>query len=113
MLESLSTSKATGSDGIPNRFYKIAAPYLAEPICHILNPSIMERKVPTIFKECVVSPIPKSHPLSVEKIRPITLLSVPSKIMETVVLNSLKSLIITCFPNSQYAYKPKSNTVVL
>ena len=111
MLQRLSTNKATGSDGIPNRFYKIAAPFLAEPICHIVNTSIMERKVPTIFKECVVSPIPKSHPPSVEKIRPITLLSVPSKIMETVVLNSLKAFILTCFPNSQYAYRPKSNTV--
>ena len=109
MLESLSTSKTTGSDGILNRFYKIATPCLTEPICYIVNTFIMERKVLTIFKECVVSSILKSHPSSVDKIRPITLLSVPSKIMETVVLNSLKSLIIESFPNSQY--KPKSNTV--
>ena len=109
-LNRLKISKSTGSDGIPNKFYKMAAPFLAEPICNIINTSILQRKVPKQFKFGVISPIPKCSPPNVNQLRPITLLSVPSKILEKQVLNSVKSYITVCAPSSQFAYRVKSNT---
>ena len=109
-LENIQSKKATGSDGIPNRFYKIAAPFICEPLCHIINTSVFERKVPSAFKQCLVSPIPKSTPADIDNLRPITLLSVPNKLLEHHVLSSVKPLILPLFPSTQFAYKPKSDT---
>ena len=109
-LESISCKKSTGSDGIPNRFYKLAAPFISEPLCHIINTSISERKVPCAFKQCHVSPIPKSAPAAIDNLRPITLLSIPSKLLEHHVLCSVKPRILPLFPKTQFAYKPKSDT---
>ena len=109
-LENLQIKKSTGSDGIPNRFYKIAAPFICEPLCHIINTSICDRKVPSVFKQCLVSPIPKSTPAAIDNLRPITLLSVPNKLLEHHVLSSVKPLILPLFPRTQFAYKPKSDT---
>lgn len=110
MLDSLPINKSTGSDGIPNKFYRIAAPFIAEPLCNIINTSVLQRKVPLAFKECCVSPIPKSNPPTLDSLRPITLLSVPAKLLEKHVLLSEKKRIVSNFPSMQFAYRPNSNT---
>jgi hypothetical protein len=110
MLNNLPLKKATGSDNVPNRFYKLASPFIAEPLCHIINTSIIEREVPTIFKECLVAPVPKSFPPKIDNLRPITLLSVPSKLLEQCILKDLKHFFISLSPQTQFAYKPKSDT---
>ena len=109
-LSKLSSSKSTGSDGIPNKFYKIAAPFIAQPLWNIINTSILERKIPEVFKQCVISPIPKVSSPNIDQLRPIALLNVPSKLLERLVFRSIKKLTVSCFPTSQFAYKPKSST---
>ena len=109
-LEHLCVNKSTGSDGIPNKFYKLASPYISEPLCNIINTSIIERKVPSIFKYCIISPVPKSSPVSVDQLRPITLLSTPAKLLEYHVLRHMRSTFYSDIPKFQFAYKPFSNT---
>ena len=110
LLDRRPINKSTGSDGIPNKFYRIAAPFIAEPLCNIINTSILQRRVPLAFKECCVSPIPKSNPPTLDSLRPITLLSVPAKLLEKHVLRSEKEKIISTFPPKQFAYRPNSDT---
>ncbi len=50
------------------------------------------------------------NPVSEDQLRPISLLSIPSKLMEHCVLNGLKGMFLAWVPHHQFAYKPKSNT---
>ena len=109
-LSSLNLNKSTGSDGITNFIYKSASSFLSEPLCHIINSSILQRRVPSAFKCCDVSPIPKNYPVSVDQLRPISLLSIPSKLLEHCILKSSRQIFLRCIPSHQFAYKPMSNT---
>ena len=108
-LEKLALSKSSGADCIPNRIYKISAPFIAEPLCHIINSSVLLRYVPAAFKSCVVVPVPKKSKVSVENLRPITISSVPCKLLERHVLSCMYSKITSCIPDFQFAYKPQSD----
>ena len=109
-LENLSTNKATGSDGICNRFYKLASPYICEPLCNIINSIIIQCYVPKDLKKCIVSPIPKCSPVSFENLRPITLLSVPAKLLEHHILSTMRTAFYERVPSFQFAYKRNSCT---
>ena len=106
----LKINKSTGSDGISNFLFKIASPYLCQPLCNIVNSSILERQVPLLFKLCDISPIPKCYPVSEDQLRPISLLSIPSKFLEYWILKNIKQDFLRCTPPHQFAYKPKSST---
>ena len=106
----LKVNKSSGSDGISNFLYKIASPFLCEPLCNIVNSSILQRRVPLMFKRCDISPVPKRLPVTEDQLRPISLLSIPSKLLEHCILKSSKNLFLSCVPHHQFAYKPLSNT---
>ena len=62
-LSSLQTSKAVGSDNIPNRLLKEFALELDPPpplVCDIYNQSLREGYIPALLKSSIVTPIPKS-----------------------------------------------------
>jgi hypothetical protein len=54
--------------------------------------------------------VPKCNPPAIDKLRPISLLCIPNKILETVVINSLKDQIIADLPDYQFAYKKHSSS---
>ena len=110
-LDKLSIKKSTGADGIPNRFYKLASPYICEPLCHVVNCIISSRYVPTALKFCVIAPIPKCSPISIEQLRPISLLSVPAKLLEHHILKHTRHRITQSLPSCQFAYRSMSSTV--
>ena len=110
-LSRLKTSKATGSDGVPACIYKAAASVLAGPLTHIFNMSIQSRVFPRVWKHSNVVPLPKSPKPSIDKLRPISLLPVPSKVFEQLVLHShLHGLFLQSFGDSQYGSRPNSST---
>ena len=57
------------------------------------------------WKRGIVVPIPKTNPPQVEKMRTVTLLSAPSKIMEKLVLRSMIRKIDPYLGGSQHAYR--------
>ena len=59
LLRNLNPRKACGPDGIPNWLLKSFAEILAEPVCHILNNSYDEHRLPSIWKHAGVIPVPK------------------------------------------------------
>ena len=43
-LERLKLNKSTGSDGIRNFFFRLASPFLCQPLCHIINSSVIHQR---------------------------------------------------------------------
>ena len=104
MLINLNTSKATGSDGICNKLYKIAAPFIAEPLKDILNKSLQLCKVPLLLKTADVCAAPKVSNPSLQQLRPLSLLCVPNQILESYILKFMKSEITAHIDKHQFAY---------
>ena len=76
-------SNSMGPDGIPITLLKFANHSIASSLCMLLNKSISLAMVPTEWKLANIIPIPKSHHnSSLENYRPISLLSIPGKILE-------------------------------
>ncbi|MEL7309313.1 MAG: hypothetical protein AAGK05_16595 [Pseudomonadota bacterium] len=106
----LQLSPRKSSPDIPNTLYKSIACQLALPLSKLFNLSFKEGQVPALWKKAVVSPIPKNRSPSVQDIRPISLLSPLAKIMEKVVLSSLKSSLLENYDDNQFGFRPKSST---
>ena len=86
----MNASKSTGLDGLPARFIKDGAPVIKIPVTYIVNLSIDTGVVPDDMKSARLTPIyKKSSPLDVGNYRPVSILSVVSKILERTVYNQL------------------------
>jgi hypothetical protein len=78
-------SKAVGDNGISIEFLKMIFEFVAGPITHLVDLSIGQRKFSNSWSGIVV-PIPKKYVvLSLGDLRPISLLSMVSKIVEKVI----------------------------
>ena len=94
-LKDLNSSKSTGLDEIPARFLKDAAVFLKLPITFIINMSISENYVPDNMKIARVKPLfKKNSNLDVGNYRPVSILSIVSKILEKSVYSQLKKFLI-------------------
>ena len=83
-------SKSIGYDNIPNYIIKEFAYELADPVCYIFNTSLATSEFPDIWKDAVITPIPKVLPVSAEdELRPISLTTTLSKILEDFVVKWL------------------------
>ena len=80
----MNPNKSCGIDGIPARFLKDAAAEIKEPITCIVNVSIdTNEEVPNDFKYARIKPLfKKGNRNLVENYRPVSILSVVSKILE-------------------------------
>ena len=112
LLSNLKTDKAIGSDMIPPVLLKRCAAELSSPLCYIFNYSFKHASVPILWKLADICPLPKTSPVKIDQLRPISLLPCVSKIFEKIVLNTYHSCLIECFDESQFAYKPNSSTVL-
>lgn len=102
--------KATGSDGVPTKLYKKAALILAEPICALIRECIRQRKFPSTWKIADVIPVPKSSGASFDDYRPISLLPVPAKVAEKLILRSLRMDITSRLGDNQFGIRKNSST---
>ena len=84
--------KSTGLDGIPAKFLKDGAEILKLPITWIINLSISENTVPDGIKVARVKPLfKKNSNLEVGNYRPVSILSIVSKILERAVYIQLEN----------------------
>ena len=104
------THKAIGADGIPNIIYREASFFVAKPLMHIINTCLLNHTFATVLKNSDICPTPKSGKISIGNLRPISLLSIPSKTIEHFVLKSVESIIIDKVDRSQFGYIPYSST---
>ena len=86
-LKKLNALKATGLDLIPAKFLKDGAVILFKPICFMINLSISTSTFPDDLKNAKVTPLhKKKDKTDIGNYRPISVLSVVSKIFEKSVL---------------------------
>ena len=90
-LRQLDVNKAAGSDGIPSRLLKETAEQIAPSLTKLFNKSLQLGVVPSDWKLANLVPVfKKGKREHVDNYRPISLLSVISKILERCVLAGLK-----------------------
>ena len=93
-LLKLNPTKSTGLDEIPARFIRDGACILKVPICYIVNQSIFSGIVPDDMKVARVKPLyKKNSPLEVGNYRPVSILSIVSKILERSVYSQLSEFL--------------------
>ena len=86
LLSSLDTHKSAGFDNIPTRLLKEAAAELAPSIAGLFNLSFATGGIPQDWKYATITPIPKAgNPSLPTNYRPISLLSILSKVQERII----------------------------
>ena len=92
MLASLDVTKSNGPDNISARMLKATATSLAPSVAALFNLSLQLGRIPQAWKRSRVVPIPKvTAPKSPDNYRPISLLSLLSKVLERHVYNLIGS----------------------
>lgn len=86
ILKQLNSRKSTGPDGIPAIVLKECSPELAPLLCRLFKLSYEQKTFPNIWKVARVQPIPKKGKKCMPRnYRPISLLPILSKVMETAI----------------------------
>jgi len=89
-LVKLKSDKSAGSDGLHPFILKACSESIAQPLSQIFQASYDEGKVPSDWKKAEITPIYKKGPRStLDNYRPVSLTSVPCKIMEGMIRDSL------------------------
>lgn len=91
-IKQLKNESAPGLDGIKSPLIKIICKHIIEPFTHICNLSLSNGCFPEIWKTATVTPIYKAGDKSCpSNYRPISLLSLLSKLLEKIANNRLTS----------------------
>ena len=111
-LVTLDTSKAAGPDDIVPLILKTCADALTTPLTHLLNTCLQTCSVPEEWKVHKIVPIPKgSDPSDVHNYRPISLLCILSKILETIVYDKIIDFILPQISSQQFGFLRKRSCV--
>ena len=112
-LSSLNPWKSGGPDDLPSWVLKEYSIILSLPVMKILNSSYVENKLPPIWKQANVIPVPKVIPVQDINLhlRPISLTPILSKVAEEFVVSKhLKPAILKVIDVNQYGVIPGSST---
>ena len=103
-------NKSPGVDGLPPWVLRDFSEILAPAVSFIFNWSLKEKRFPASFKFANVTPVPKcTRPSCVSDFRPISLLSVLSKVFERIVCQKwILPRLAAYADKSQFAYMPGS-----
>ena len=112
LVTKLKLGKAAGNDGLTPRLLKAACDILVPPLTHIFCLSLSCCEVPVRWKKANVVPIPKRNCSSASDFRPISLLPLASKILEKIVLASVKDSLINLYGRNQFGFRPGSSTLL-
>ena len=96
-----------GPDGIPFWVLRENAYLLAPAIYHICQLSVSTGIVPTPFKKAFVCPIPKCKNPSPTDYRPISLLSITSKVLERIIIKKWLTPFSHEIDPYQFAFVPR------
>ena len=115
VVNKLKTTGAVGFDDISTAVIKKFSKVLIPHITKVVNLSIMTSSYPQTWKYGIISPVPKGGDLGIDKNwRPVTLLPVMSKILESILNSQLKQHMERnkILGPSQHAYRAGKSTAV-
>ena len=116
VLGAISKTKLTKSSGVPHVKTKILIDIfrkLPNRLTYIINTSITQQLFPLAWKSATVVPIPKEgNPKDVNNYRPISILPLPSKIIERLVHTQVMEYLGNhkILTNKQSGFRPKHST---
>ena len=111
-LAKLNCRKSSGSDNIPPILLKMSRFHISHPLSHLFNLSVELGYFPTIWKSALVVPVPKKKLATINDLRPISLLPIISKVLEALVLKSIKPRLLEMYGNNQFGFRPSSSTLM-
>lgn len=100
---------SAGHDGLTALFVKLCCPYLLPILVNIINSVILQGTFPSAWKKALVTPVPKvASPSAFSELRPISVLSVISKLMEKVMEMQLREHfdVHDILPPTQSGFRP-------
>jgi hypothetical protein len=105
LLTSIDSTKATGPDELPGILLKTCAAELAPSLTKLFNLSLSSGLVPDLWKQANVIPVLKKGDKSkCQNYRPISLLSITSKLLERAVLNKIYNSVLNLITPSQHGF---------
>jgi hypothetical protein len=111
MLLKLNPKKSAGFDQIPPKLFKVGAKSISPHLTLLVNSSIQTSEFPHILKLAEVSPVYKKEDnMKRNNYRPISILSVMSKIFEITLANQLSTFFHNIFSTYLSAYRHHYST---
>ena len=111
-LRTLHTTKACGPDEIPARILKECASEISPSLRSLFNTSLKVGKVPDEWKKSNVTPVHKKDSReNVSNYRPISLLSIISKVMERCIHNRVYPILSALINKTQHGFLKKRSCV--
>lgn len=113
-LQSLDVGKAAGGDGLPARLLRLVAEEITDCVYHIFHLSLVTASLPDEWRQATVIPIYKNRGSrqSSSNYRPISLLSVLSKVLERLIFDQLYAHLSPFLPDTQSGFRKKDNTTL-
>lgn len=112
LLATIKTN-AQGLDNINLKMLKLISKQCIDPLTEIINESLRTGNIPQIWKQSVVTPLPKNYrPESFSEIRPINILPTESKLLEKTVAEQLNNHLEknNILPTIQSGFRSKFST---
>lgn len=88
-------TEAVGSDGISRKMILLSLDCILPVVCHIFNFSLSSCTFPSVWRNALIIPIPKSSSSSGTSFRPISILPFLSKVLERIVYSQLNLYLCT------------------
>lgn len=114
VINNLKNSSSSGADNYSTSLIKKCSVYLAKPLCYIINSCFNEGSFPNILKlSKIICLFKKGDPKSILNYRPISLLSVFSKIIEKILAKRITTFLENnnILSNSQHGFREKRSTL--
>ena len=111
-MESIKLGTAAGYDYIFPEFLKFLGPRARGWLCAFLGRVVSEKSVPKVWRQAkVVAPLkPGKDPKAVASYRPISLLSVPMKLLERLLLLRISPVLESVLSPDQAGFRKKRST---
>lgn len=109
-------SNASGADGLSVQMIRLCCPVIVPFLTHIYNACIDNSVFPSNWKVATVLPLPKvNNPVNFSDLRPISLLSVLSKVFEKIIYGQIFKYFSTndLFPSSQSGFRKGYSTATV
>ena len=111
LLNDLDHKKSAGDDGIPTKLLKLVSKEISPSLSLIFNISFTRGDQPQCWRDATVSPIhKKGTKTNPSNYRPISLLSVISKVQERIVQRHLYNYVDPHLPTHQSGFRKRDGT---
>ena len=112
VCEKLQLNKAKGNDMLPPILFRKLKDHLAHSLHQLFSKALQTCVYPSEWKKAVVIPLFKGGSKQiVASYRPVSLLTIPSKIFEKLLFKRLYLHLKPLLHHSQYGFRPRRSTV--